>query len=166
MNIGIPKERRPFEYRVGLSPAGAEILVHQGHVIFLEHGAGLGAGFSDQQYEQAGVKIVYSPHEAFGRAELVLKLARPMQDEVEWFNPGTTMMGFLHLASARQDRVQALLQQKVNSVAYEQIQLPDGSMPVLRPLSQIGGQLAGQIAARYLQTNFGGKGILIGGIAG
>ncbi len=166
MNIGIPKERRPFEYRVGLSPAGAEILVHQGHVIFLEHGAGLGAGFSDQQYEQAGAKIVYSPHEAFGRAELVLKLARPMQEEVEWFNPGTTMMGFLHLASARQDRVQALLQQKVNSVAYEQIQLPDGSMPVLRPLSQIGGQLAGQIAARYLQTNFGGKGILIGGIAG
>ncbi|MEI7845965.1 MAG: alanine dehydrogenase [Chloroflexota bacterium] len=166
MNIGIPKERRPFEFRVGLSPAGVEILTHQGHVVFLEHGAGLGAGFSDQQYEQAGARIVYSPHEAFGRAELILKLARPMQDEVEWLNPGTTMMGFFHLASSRQDRVQALLNNKINAVAYEQIENADGSMPVLRPLSQIGGQLAGQIAARYLQTNYGGKGILIGGIAG
>jgi alanine dehydrogenase len=166
MNIGIPKERRPFEYRVGLSPAGVEILAHQGHVIFLEHEAGLGAGFSDRQYEQAGASIVYSSREAFGRAELILKLARPLQEEVEWLDPGTTMMGFLHLASARQDRVQGLLQNKINSVAYEQIQLADGSMPVLRPLSQIGGQLAAQIAARYLQTDYGGKGILIGGIAG
>jgi alanine dehydrogenase len=166
MNIGIPKERRPYEYRVGLSPAGVEILVHQGHIIFLEHEAGIGAGFSDQAYEQAGAHIVYSPHEAFGRADLVLKLARPMQEEVEWFNPGTTIMGFLHLASARQDRVQSLLQNKINSIAYEQIQLADGSMPVLRPLSQIGGQLAAQISARFLQTNFGGKGILVGGIAG
>jgi len=166
MNIGIPRERRPFEYRVGVSPAGVEILTHQGHVVFIEHDAGLGAGFSDQQYEQAGARIVYSPHEAFGRAELVLKLARPMQEEVEWLNPGTTLMGFLHLASARQDRIQGLLHHKINSVAYEQIQLKDGSMPVLRPLSQIGGQLAAQIAARYLQTNLGGKGILIGGIAG
>ena len=166
MNIGIPKERRPFEYRVGLSPAGVEILVHQGHTVFFEHEAGLGAGFSDQQYEQAGARIVYSPHEAFARAELILKLARPMQEEVEWFNPGTTLMGFLHLASARQDRVQSLLQNKITSIAYEQIQMADGSMPVLRAFSQIGGQLAGQIAGRYLQTNFGGKGILIGGIAG
>ncbi len=166
MNIGIPKERRPFEYRVGLSPAGVELLVHQGHVVFIEHEAGMGAGFNDLQYEQVGARIVYSPHEAFGRAELILKLARPLQDEVEWLNPGTTLMGFLHLASARQDRIQSFLQNKITSIAYEQIQLPDGSMPVLRPLSQIGGQLAGQIAARYLQTNFGGKGILIGGIAG
>lgn len=166
MNIGIPKERRPYEYRVGLSPAGVEILTHQGHAIFIEHEAGIGAGFSDQQYEQAGAHIVYSPHEAFGRADLVLKLARPMQEELQWLNPGTTMMGFLHLASARQDRIQSLLQNKITSIAYEQIQLVDGSMPVLRPLSQIGGQLAAQIAARFLQTNFGGKGILIGGIAG
>jgi alanine dehydrogenase len=166
MNIGIPKERRPYEYRIGLSPAGVEILAHQGHTIFIEHDAGLGAGFSDLQFEQAGAKIVYSPHEAFGRAELVLKLARPMQEELDWLNPGTTLMGFLHLASARQDRVQGLLHNKVTSIAYEQIQLADGTTPVLRPLSQIGGQLAAQIAARYMQTNVGGKGILLGGIAG
>ncbi len=166
MNIGIPKERRPFEYRVGLSPAGVEILMQQGHLIFVEHEAGVGAGFSDQEYERAGAHIVYSPHEAFGRADLVLKLARPMQEELQWLNPGTTMMGFLHLASSRQDRIQSLLNSKITSVAYEQIQLPDGSMPVLRPLSQIGGLMAAQIAARMLQTNFGGKGILLGGIAG
>lgn len=166
MNIGIPRERRPYEYRVGLSPAGVELLIHQGHTVYLEHDAGLGAGFSDHQYEQAGAKIVYSPHEAFGRAELVLKLARPLQDEISMLIPGATLMGFLQLASARQDRVEALLQNKITSVAYEQIQLSDGSMPVLKPLSQIGGQLSAQIAARYLQTNMGGKGILIGGIAG
>ena len=166
MNIGIPKESRPFEFRVGLSPAGVEILANQGHVIFVEHEAGVLAGFSDQQYQKSGANIVYSPHEAFGRAELVLKLARPVQEELQWINPGTSMMGFLHLASARQDRVQSMLENKITSIAYEQIQLADGSMPVLRPLSQIGGQLAAQIAARNLQTNYGGKGILIGGIAG
>jgi alanine dehydrogenase len=166
MNIGIPKERRPFEFRVGLSPAGVDILSQQGHMIFVEHEAGLGAGFSDQEYEKAGAHLVYSPHEAFGRADLVLKLARPMQEELQWFNPGTTLMGFLHLASSRQDRIQSLLNSKITSIAYEQIQLADGSMPVLRPLSQIGGLMAAQIAARMLQTNFGGKGILMGGIAG
>src|SRR5512140_2600463 len=162
MNIGIPKERRPYEFRVGLSPAGVEILVHQGHTVFTEHEAGLGAGFNDQQYQKAGANIVYSPHEAFGRAELILKLARPMQEELQWLNPGTTLMGFLHLASSRQDRVETLLANKITSIAYEQIQLPDGTMPVLRPLSQIGGQMMAQIAARLLQTNYGGKGILLG----
>lgn len=166
MNIGIPRERRPFEFRVGLSPAGVEILSQQGHTIFIEHEAGVGAGFSDQEYEKSGAKIVYSPHEAFGRADLVLKLARPMQEEIQWFNPGTTLMGFLHLASARQDRIQALLHRNVTSIAYEQIKMADGTMPVLRPLSQIGGVMTGQIAARLLQTNYGGKGILLGGIAG
>jgi alanine dehydrogenase len=166
MNIGIPKERRPFEFRVGLSPAGVEILSQQGHMLFIEHEAGLGAGFSDREYERAGAHIVYSPHEAFGRVDLLLKLARPMQEELQWLNPGTTLMGFLHLASSRQDRVETLLSNKITSIAYEQIQLPDGTMPVLRPLSQIGGQMMAQIAARLLQTNYGGKGILLGGMAG
>lgn len=166
MNIGIPKERRPFEFRVGLSPAGVEILSQQGHTVFIEHDAGVGAGFSDSEYERVGAHIVYSPHEAFGRAELLLKLARPLQEELPWLNPGTTLMGFLHLASSRQDRVDALLASKITAIAYEQIQLSDGSMPVLRPLSQIGGQMMAQIAARLLQTNYGGKGILLGGMAG
>jgi alanine dehydrogenase len=84
MNIGIPKERRPFEYRVGVSPAGVEILVQQGHTVYVEHEAGLGAGFSDQEYERAGATIVYSGHEVYGRAELLLKVTRPVQEEIEW----------------------------------------------------------------------------------
>ena len=82
MNIGIPKERRPFEYRVGLSPAGVEILCQNGHTVFVEHDAGSGAGFADEEYEQAGARIVYSTEEVYGRANLVLKITRPTEDEM------------------------------------------------------------------------------------
>jgi alanine dehydrogenase len=166
MYIGIPKERRPFEFRVGLSPAGVEILVQNGHKVFIEHEAGLGAGFSDTDYEKAGANLVYSTEEAFGRADLVLKVARPLQEELDWLRPGTILAGFLHLASAQQDKVDILLEKKITSIAFEQITAPDGSLPVLRPFSQIGGAMAAQIAARLLQNNWGGKGILMGGVPG
>ena len=166
MNIGIPKEHRAVEYRVGLSPAGVEVLCRQGHKVFVEHEAGVGAGFVDQEYERAGAQIVYSSQEAFGRAELVLTITRPLKEELEWMNPGSTLMGGLHLAATRRERVDILLKKKISAVAYEQIQLPDGSLPVLRPFSQIGGHMCAQIAARQLQNNYGGKGILMGGIAG
>lgn len=166
MNIGIPKERRAFEYRVGLSPAGVQLLTQQGHVCFVEHDAGLGAGFNDYEYEHAGARIVYSPHEVFGRADFLLKVARPVLEELEWLRPGTAMAGLLHLASARQDKVDLLLRNDITAIAYEQIQLADGTVPVRRPLSQIGGRLTAQIAARLMQNNEGGKGILLGGVAG
>ncbi|HLE53085.1 MAG TPA: alanine dehydrogenase [Anaerolineales bacterium] len=166
MNIGIPKERRPFEYRVGLTPSAVQVLSEQGHTCYVEHNAGLGAGFSDQDFERAGGRIVYSPHEVFGRADLLLKVARPIQDELEWMRPGITLAGLLHLTSARQDKIDTLLKNQISAIAYEQIQLADGSLPVLRPMSQIGGRMAAQIAALLLQNNAGGKGILLGGIAG
>lgn len=166
MNIGIPRERRPFEYRVGLSPAGVQMLHSQGHTCYIEHDAGLGAGFSDQEYEQAGGRIVYSPHEVFGRADLLLKVARPMYEELEWLRPGVTLAGFLHLSSARQDKTALLVEKEITAVAYENIQLSDGTHPVRQPLSQIGGRMAAQIAAKLLQNDSGGKGILIGGVAG
>ncbi|HJW90011.1 MAG TPA: alanine dehydrogenase [Anaerolineales bacterium] len=166
MNIGIPRERRPFEYRVGLTPAAVNMFASQGHACSVEHNAGLGAGFGDQDYEQAGARIVYSPHEVFGRADLLTKVARPLVDELEWLRPGTTLIGLLHLASARQDKIQLLLEKKITALAFEQIQLEDGSRPVLRPMSQIGGRMAAQVAAMLLQNNAGGKGILLGGIAG
>jgi alanine dehydrogenase len=164
MNVGIPKERRPFEYRVGLSPAGVEILVQKGHTVFVEHEAGAGAGFTDNQYEHVGARLVYSTEEAFGRADLLIKVARPLQEELEWLRPETILTGFLHLASARQDKVEVLLEKKITALAFEQIQAPDGTLPVLRAFSQIGGAMAAQIAARLLQNNWGGKGILIGGV--
>ena len=166
MNIGIPKERRPFEYRVGLSPAGVEILTQKQNQVYVEHEAGVGAGFSDQEYEQAGARIVYSPEEAFVRADLILKVARPMKDELDWLQPGSTLLGLLHLASSREDKVEVLLEKKITSIAYEQIELADGSLPVLRPFSQIGGRMTAATAARLLQNNWGGKGILLGGIPG
>ncbi len=166
MNIGIPKERRPFEYRVGVSPAGVEILVQQGNTVYLEHDAGMGSGFPDRDYERAGATIVYSGHEVYGRAELLLKITRPVEEEIEWLVPGTTLMGFLHLASARAGRVEGLQAKQITAIAYEQIQLANGLLPVLHSLSQIGGLMAPQIAARFMQNNLGGKGILLGGVAG
>jgi alanine dehydrogenase len=166
MNIGIPKERRPFEYRVGMTPAGVQMLVRNGHTCYIEHDAGLGSGFSDKEYELAGGRIVYSPHEVFGRADLLLKVARPMLEEIEWLRPGVTIAGLLHLGSARKDKIDALLKNKITAIAYEQITLQDGTVPVRRPLSQIGGRLAAQIGALLLQNEQGGKGILIGGVPG
>ena len=132
----------------------------------MEHEAGVDAGFDDRQFEQAGARIAYSPEEVFGRADLLLKVTRPTKDEIDWLQPGSAIAGLLHLASSRRDKVDALLEKKITSIAYEQIQLPDGSLPVLRPLSQIGGAMAAQIAARLLQNNWGGKGILMGGVPG
>jgi|KBSSwiStaDraftv2_1062776.scaffolds.fasta_scaffold157978_2 alanine dehydrogenase len=166
MNIGIPKERRPFESRVGLSPAGVEILTQQGHQVYVEHEAGIGAGFDDREFETAGARLVYSPEEAFVRSDLLLKVARPTKDELDWLRPGTTVTGLLHLASAREDKTEVLLEKKITSIAYEQIQLADGSLPVLRPFSQIGGKMSASVAARLLQNNWGGKGILLGGVPG
>src|SRR5215211_5801482 len=166
MNIGIPKERRPFEFRVGLSPAGVEILTQQGHQVYVEHEAGIGAGFDDREFETAGGRIVYSPEEVFVRGDMLLKVARPTKGELGWLRPNTAILGLLHLASSRQDKVEVLLEKKISSIAYEQIETANGELPVLRPFSQIGGKMAASIAARLLQNNWGGKGILLGGIPG
>lgn len=166
MNIGIPKERRPFESRVGLSPAAVEILTQHGHQVYVEHEAGVGAGFDDREFEIAGARLVYSSEEVFARADLLLKVTRPIREELEWLRPNTALAGLLHLASTRQDKIELLLDKQITSIAYEQIEEPDGSLPVLRPFSQIGGRMSASIAARLLQNNWGGKGILLGGIPG
>jgi len=166
MNIGIPKERRPFEFRVGMTPVGVSMLVEQGHTVYVEHEAGVGAGFSDYEYEQAGARLAYSAHEVFGRADLLLKVARPLYEELEWMRPGITLCGLLHLSSSRKDKVDLLQEKGITAIAYEQITLPNGSVPVRAPLSQIGGRLTAQIAARLLQNNEGGNGVLLGGVAG
>lgn len=166
MNIGVPRERRADEYRVGITPAGIELLRAAGHACYVETNAGRGAGFSDVDYQQAGATIVYSPDEAYGRAGLVLKVARPTAEEVEWLREGSILMGFLHLAAGRRERVEALLDRRITAIAYEMIQNDDGSLPVLTPLSQAAGSMAAQIAAELLQNDRGGKGILLGGVPG
>jgi alanine dehydrogenase len=166
MIIGVPKERRPFEFRVGLTPAGVQMLVKEGHTCYVEHNAGEGAGFSDQEYELAGARIVYTAREVFGRADLLLKVARPIYEELEWLREGITIMGLLHLSSSRQDKISILEQKKITAIPYEAITLEDGSVPVRQPLSQIGGRLVAQISAHLLQNDAQGKGILLGGNAG
>ena len=166
MYIGIPKESRPFEYRVGLSPAGVEILSHLGHQVFVEHDAGAGARFKDQEYEQAGARIAFSPQEVFGRADMLLKIARPIKQELEWLQEGAILAGFLHLASASQDQIDLLLGKKITALAYEQVTDGQGGRVVLRQFSLICGAMVAQIAARWLQTNRGGKGIMLSGVPG
>jgi len=166
MNIGVPRERRPFEYRVGLFPAGVKLLTQMGNTVYVEHDAGLGAGFSDQDYSQAGGQIVYTPHEVFGRADLLLKVARPLVDEIEWMRPKTALAGLLHLGSSRREKIDALQSKRITAIAYEHITLKDGTVPIRRPLSEVGGTLAAQIGARLLQVNAGGKGILLSGVPG
>ncbi len=166
MNIGIPKECRPDEFRVGISPVGVRMLRGAGHPCFVEAGAGTGAGFTDEQYRQAGATIVHTAEEAWRRADLVLKVSRPTMQELDWLQPGKALMGYLYLAAAHPGKVDVLLEKSISAIAYEQIQLADGSFPVLKPLSQIGGRMAAQIAARLLQNDAGGHGKLLGGVPG
>lgn len=166
MIIGVPKERRPFEFRVGMTPTGVRLLAEMGHTCYIEHNAGVGAGFNDIEYQDAGAQIAYSAHEVFGRADLLLKVARPLKEELEWMREGSILMGLLHLGSTRQDKIDLLLEKKIAAISYERIRLPDGTFPVMKPLSEIGGKLVAQVGAQLLQNNEGGKGILLGGTAG
>lgn len=166
MNIGVPRERRVDEHRVGLTPAVIELLAATGHTCYVENDAGIGAGFSDVDYERAGARIVYSAQEAFGRADLVVKVSRPTEEEVELIHDGSIIMGFLHLAVARRERIEMLLQKQVTAIACETIQNDDGSLPVQTPLSKAAGLMVPQLAGVLMQNNHGGKGILLGGVAG
>ena len=164
MNIGIPMERRPFEFRVGMTPAGVRMIAGQGHTVYVEHGAGQNAGFADVEYEAAGARIVYSGHEVFGRADLLVKVARPTYEELEWLRPGVAITGLLHLGSTRGDKIDLMEEKGITAIPYDYIRTASGEVPVRKPLSQIGGALAAQISGRLLQSNAGGKGILLGGI--
>lgn len=166
MNIGIPRESRQDEYRIGLTPAGVEVLTSTGHACLVEHDAGRGAGFADPEYQRAGARIVYSPEEVYGRADLVLKVERPTAEEVELLRDGCVLMGFMHLAVSPKERIARLLEKRVTVIAYETIQNDDGSLPVLSPLSQAAGRMVPEIAASLLQNHSGGKGILLGGVPG
>jgi alanine dehydrogenase len=163
MNIGIPKERRAFEYRVGLFPAGVKLLTQQGNTCYVEHDAGLGSGFSDQEYIQSGAKIVYTPHEVFGRADLLLKVARPTLEELIGCSPNRRcLLAAFRPRLCRQDKIEKLIEKEITAISYELITLPDGTVPIRKPLSQIGGIQLPR-SGRCCCNNQDGKGILIGG---
>jgi alanine dehydrogenase len=166
MNIAIPREHRPDEFRVGLTPAGVGVLVGAGHRCYIEQEAGLGAGFLDKDYQRAGGTIVYSGEEAYGRGDLVVKVGRPTSEEMGWLREGQTVFAFWHLASASPDTTRRLLERKVTAIAYELIEDRHGNLPVLVPMSQIAGRMCATVAASTLQNDRGGKGILLGGVPG
>jgi alanine dehydrogenase len=166
MNIGIPRERRDLEMRVGLTPYGVRLLTQAGHVCHVERGAGEGAGFSDHDYERANGRVVYSTEEAYLRSDMVLKATRPTQEELAWLREGQILCGFLHLAAARKETIRTLLDKQITAIAYETIQEDDGNLPVLKPMSEVAGRMAPQLAATFLQSNWGGRGVLLSGVPG
>lgn len=164
MLIGIPKEVKNNENRVAIVLAGVKTMVAAGHKVVIEKGAGLGSGVTDEAYEKAGAKITQNAAEAWG-ADLVMKVKEPQKSEFQFLRPGQILYTYLHLAN-EPEVANALLKNKVRAIAYETIQLPDRSLPLLKPMSEVAGRMASQIGASLLQKEHGGRGVLLGGVPG
>ena len=165
MIIGVPKEIKKLEYRVGLTPAAAHTYVKAGHHVLIQHDAGLGSGFSNQEYQQVGCQVLKTIEEVYAKAEMIIKVKEPLLEEFKLLRPNQILYTFLHLAAAK-PLTEALLKNKVTAIAYETIKDTHGRLPVLRPMSEVAGRLAVQEGAKYLQKLFGGRGVLLGGIPG
>ena len=165
MRIGLPKEIKNEEYRVALTPESAREYVQHGHTVAVESGAGLGSGFTDAAYEAAGCRIETSKSKLFAEAEMIIKVKEPLPEEYALFHPGQILYTYLQLA-ADKHLTEAMLAAKIICVAYETVQEEDGSLPLLIPMSQIAGRLAVQEGAKYLEKSYGGRGVLLGGVAG
>ncbi|NSL52175.1 alanine dehydrogenase [Calidifontibacillus erzurumensis] len=162
MIIGIPKEIKDNENRVSLTPAGVYDLVQRGHEVLVEKGAGVGSGFSDEAYIAAGAKIVSSAADAWD-AEMVMKVKEPLPSEFDYFKKDQILFTFLHLA-AEPLLTKALMEKGVIAIAYETIQLANGTLPILTPMSEVAGRMSVQIGAHFLEKHAGGKGMLLGGV--
>ena len=165
MKIGVPKEIKNNEKRVGLVPSGIRQLTMDGHQVFVETQAGLGIGIDDSQYKKAGAVILKTPEDVFGEGEMIIKVKEPQPQEIKLLGSHHILYAFLHLA-AEKELTSALMKTKASCVAYETIQLADHSLPLLNPMSEVAGRMATQIGASLLQLNQGGKGILLGGVPG
>ncbi|AHA74228.1 alanine dehydrogenase [Bacillus thuringiensis] len=164
MRIGIPTEIKNNENRVAMTPAGAVHLVQNGHEVFVQKGAGLGSGFTDEEYVQAGAKLVETAEEAWNQ-DMVMKVKEPVASEYGYFREGLILFTYLHLAP-EPELTKALINNKVASIAYETVQLDNRSLPLLAPMSEVAGRMSAQIGAQFLEKNKGGKGILLAGVPG
>lgn len=165
MIIGVPKEIKNNEFRVGVTPGAASAYVQAGHVVLMERGAGLGSGFPDQEYLDAGARIEADAAGVWAKADMIVKVKEPIQCEYEYFREGMLLFTYLHLAADR-PLTKALMDAKVAAVAYETITGRDGSLPCLVPMSEIAGRMAVQEGAKYLEKTFGGRGVLLAGVPG
>lgn len=165
MRIGCPKEIKPQEGRVGLTPAGADALVRAGHQVYMEHNAGIESGFTDEEYTAVGAQILATPAQVYKNAEMIIKVKEPLAPEYDLLQEGQILFTYLHLAPDP-GQTHVLLNKKVTAIAYETVQLADGTLPLLAPMSEVAGRLSVQIGAHLLESNCGGRGILLGGVTG
>ncbi len=165
MKIGCVKEIKNNEYRVGLTPDNVRAYIAAGHHVYIEKGAGVGSGFPDNEYVDAGASLLDEPEEIWRLVDMMVKVKEPLPCEYPYFREGLILYTYLHLAADR-EQTDALLKGKVNAVAYETLQEKDRSLPLLAPMSQIAGRLSIQEGAKYLEKKFGGEGILLAGVPG
>ncbi|MFD1362257.1 alanine dehydrogenase [Lentibacillus salinarum] len=164
MRIGVPKEIKNNENRVAMTPAGVVSLTKAGHEVYVETGAGSGSGFPDETYAREGATIVSTAKEAWSY-DMIMKVKEPLPEEYDYFQEGQILFTYLHLA-AEPDVTKALIEKKVIGIAYETVQLNNGTLPLLTPMSEVAGRMASQIGAQFLEKTKGGKGVLLAGIPG
>jgi alanine dehydrogenase len=163
--IGVPKEIKDMEGRVSMQPDGVAELVHYGNEVYVQAGAGAGSGFSDEEYDEAGGRVVDGPEEVFEAADLIVKVKEPVPEEYDCFREGQQLFTYLHLA-ADKGLTEFLMERKINSIAYETVETPDGLLPLLTPMSEVAGRMSVQAAAHHLESPQGGAGLLLGGVPG
>jgi alanine dehydrogenase len=163
--VGIPKEVKDNEYRVAATPEGVRELVDAGHTVLIEEGAGLGSGLPEDRYKRAGAQFVSSAEDVWRGANMVLKVKEPQPSEYGLMQPGQILFTYLHLAANR-ELTEELIRRRVEAVAYETVQLGDGRLPLLAPMSEIAGRMAPHVAAHLLEKEYGGRGVLMGGVSG
>ncbi|MGN9806264.1 alanine dehydrogenase [Micromonospora sp. L32] len=165
MKVGIPREVKNHEYRVAITPAGVNEFTRHGHEVFVESGAGVGSTISDDEFAAAGAKILGTADEVWDAAELVLKVKEPIAEEYHRMREGQVLFTYLHLAASK-ECTDALVDRKVTGIAYETVEMPDRSLPLLAPMSEVAGRLAPQVGAFYMMRTGGGRGVLPGGVSG
>jgi alanine dehydrogenase len=165
MIIGVPKEIKDNEARVGVTPAGVKALTEAGHTVLVETQAGAQSGFPDVEYQQAGAQIVGEASHAWGRADVVVKVKEPIEQEYAFFREGLVLFTYLHLAPVP-DLTNTLLESKMIGIAYETVRDRQGTLPLLTPMSEVAGRMSVQVGAAYLEKEHGGRGILLGGVPG
>jgi alanine dehydrogenase len=165
MKVGVPREIKNHEYRVAITPAGVHELVREGHDVYLEQDAGAGSRIPDADFAAAGAVILPAADDVWLAGDLILKVKEPVEQEYHRMRKGQVLFTYLHLAASR-PCTQALLDAGVTAIAYETVQLPDGSLPLLAPMSEVAGRMAPQVGAHHLQRDGGGRGVLMGGVSG
>jgi len=165
MIVGVPKEVKKDEYRVALLPVGAHEMVHAGHQVLVEQNAGVGSGLLDEEYAKQGAEIVASPQEIFDRADMIIKVKEPQPSECKMIRPDQIVFTYFHFAADR-ELTEAMMKSGASSVAYETLSSPDGSLPLLTPMSEVAGRMSVQEGARFLEKPQLGRGILLGGVPG